>query len=93
MICSSRVAISLKLKPGMITFLLVVTDGLVTDTSLSIEFMNNVMQAKVELSDIDVIHEVPSKRKDGKRVVVVALNPLLSGHFSPIKNTTGYLPP
>ena len=34
--------------------------------------MNTIMRANVDESDLDVVHEVPSKRTDKKRVVVVA---------------------
>ena len=43
-----------------------------TDTSLSVNFLNEVMDAGVEFSDIDACHEVPSRRQDKKRVVIVA---------------------
>ena len=44
-----------------------------TDTSLTLGFLKDVMEADIDISDVDVIHEVPTKRKDKKRVVVVAL--------------------
>ena len=47
--------------------------ALETDTSLTLGFLKDVMKAEIDISDVDVIHEVPTKRKDKKRVVVVAL--------------------
>ena len=43
-----------------------------TDKSLTMGFLKDVMKANVDVSDIDVLHEVPSRRKDLKRVVIVA---------------------
>ena len=43
-----------------------------TDTSLTVNFLKDVVGAEVESTDIDACHEVPSRRQDKKRVVVVA---------------------
>ena len=46
--------------------------NLETDTGLTLDFLNNVMKANVTSEDLDALHEVPSRRKDQKRIVVVA---------------------
>ena len=43
-----------------------------SDTSLSVKFLKEVVGADVDTSDIDACHEVPSRRHDKKRVVIVA---------------------
>ena len=44
-----------------------------TDTTLTLKFLNNEMKAEVNTDDIDVCHQVPSKRTDGKRIIIVAM--------------------
>ena len=46
--------------------------NLETDTKLTLDFFKEAMEADVEPGDLDALHEVPSKRKDGKRIVGVA---------------------
>jgi hypothetical protein len=47
--------------------------NLENETVLTLGFLNEIMKAKVDVSDVDALHEVPSKRTDKKRIVVVAL--------------------
>ena len=49
-----------------------VPNELETEISLSLSFLNNVMKANVNTSDVEVAHVVPSRRQDNKRVIVVA---------------------
>ena len=44
-----------------------------TDLELSQSFLNDVMEAGIEESDIEALHEVPSRRKDKKRVIICHL--------------------
>ena len=44
--------------------------NLETDTLVTVNFLNDVAQAEVSESDFEALHEVPSKRKDKKRIVV-----------------------
>ena len=41
-----------------------------TDASISINFLNETVKAEVEMGEIEALHEVPSRRKDGKRVII-----------------------
>ena len=41
-----------------------------SDTSLAINFFKDAMNAEVSENDIEALHEVPSRRKDRKRVVI-----------------------
>ena len=41
-----------------------------TDTALTVDFLNNTVEAGVAMEDIEALHEVPTKRKDGKRIVI-----------------------
>ena len=42
-----------------------------TDTTISLQFFNDTVNAGVSSDDIEALHEVPSRRKDNKRIVVV----------------------
>ena len=43
-----------------------------TEISLALGFLNNVMKANLNATDLEVAHVVPSRRQDNKRVIVVA---------------------
>ena len=42
-----------------------------TDAAIAIDFLNTQVGVEVDQSDIEALHEVPSKRKDEKRIVIV----------------------
>ena len=42
-----------------------------TDAVISVNFLNETVNAEVEMGEIEALHEVPSRRKDGKRIVIV----------------------
>ena len=42
-----------------------------TDTSVVINFLNNQAEVDLQEDEIEALHEVPSRRKDGKRLVIV----------------------
>ena len=44
-----------------------------TETSLVLEFLKNAAKIEVNKNDVDACHEVPSKRTDNKRIVIIAL--------------------
>ena len=62
-------------------------NALENETLLAIKFIKDVLKAEVEPKDIEALHEVPSRRKDGKRVVVCHFksrgqrDSLLNGEF------------
>ena len=43
-----------------------------TDTLVTLKFFKEAMNADVNESDLDALHEVPSRRRDKKRIIVVA---------------------
>ena len=42
-----------------------------TDATLSISLINELTEADITSDDIEALHEVPTRRKDNKRIVVV----------------------
>ena len=43
-----------------------------TDTLLALNFFKEALKADVDDKDFDALHEVPSRRRDNKRVIIVA---------------------
>ena len=41
-----------------------------TDTAITVNFLNEMVEADIKMDDLEALHEVPSKRKDGKRIVI-----------------------
>ena len=42
-----------------------------TDASMSLKLLNDIVGVETSQGDLEALHEVPSKRKDNKRIVVV----------------------
>ena len=41
-----------------------------SDSGMTIQFLNDVVKANINSDEIDVLHEVPSKRRDKKRIII-----------------------
>ena len=44
-----------------------------TETSLVLGFIKDAVKVNIEINEVDACHQVPSKRRDNKRIVILAL--------------------